>query len=130
MRTLTFMFVLLCGAMQAMAADPCASLNGKSIGIDGNGFHGTIGPNGIVLVSQNGTLTFETIAQFVNEPADPVKGQCKDRHITFTRTRKGAFVQEYDGRIFEKETLRMAGVFSHNAPEKKFGWYAEINFVN
>ncbi|MFL6200729.1 MAG: hypothetical protein ACJ76J_16265 [Thermoanaerobaculia bacterium] len=125
MRKLVFVIALLCCSTQAMAADPCASLQGKALGIDGNGFIGVIGPNGINLVNQNNTFTFQTTANFINEPADPVTGQCKDRHIKFTRTRQGVFTQIYDGFIFEKEPSKSAGTFSHNGTVSA-GWFAEM----
>jgi hypothetical protein len=127
MRKLIFALLLLCCSTQVMAADPCASLQGKKLTIDANGFHGVIGPSGINLVNQNNTFTFQTTANFTNEPADPVKGECTGRHLTFTRTRTGAkaFVQEYDGWIFEIQSSHMAGTFSHNGSAKNFGWCAE-----
>jgi len=127
MRELILILALLGCSTEAMAADPCASLQGKSVSIDANGFHGVIGPNGINLVNQNNTFTFQTIVQFQNSPIDQVNGQCKDRHITFTRTRPG-FIQEYDGWIFELEPLQMAGIFSHLGA-KSYGWCAEMNSI-
>ncbi|MFL6263957.1 MAG: hypothetical protein ACJ76Y_30070 [Thermoanaerobaculia bacterium] len=129
MRNLIFIFALLCCSTQAMAADPCLALQGKSLTLDANGYHATVGPNGINLVNQNNTLTFKTTANFTNEPVDPVQGQCKDRHITFTRTRAGSFVQDYDGWIFEKELAQMAGTYSNNGQAASRGWLAKMSSV-
>jgi hypothetical protein len=129
MRKLIFVFALLCCSARAMAVDPCLGLQGKSLTLDANGFHATVGPNGIDLVNQNNTLTFKTTANFTNEPVDPVQGQCKDRHITFTRTRQGSFVQAYDGWIFEKEGEQMAGTYSNNGQAASRGWYAKMSPV-
>jgi hypothetical protein len=129
MRKLIFVFALLCCSTQAMAADPCLGLQGKSLTLDANGYHATVGPNGINLVNQNNTLTFKTTANFTNEPVDPVEGQCKDRHITFTRTRTNVFVQAYDGWIFEQEHAQMAGTYSNNGTATSRGWYAKMSAV-
>jgi len=130
MRKLTIIFALLCCSTQAMAADLCASLQGKSLSLDANGYQATIGPNGIVLTNQNNIFTFQTTANFTNEPVDPVQGQCKDRHITFTRTRTNVLVQAYDGWIFEKEPSRMAGTYSNNGQATSRGWVATIVTAN
>lgn len=129
MRKLIFVFVLLCCSTPAMAADPCLDLQGKSLTLDANGYHATVGPKGIDLVNQNNTFTFKTTANFTNEPVDPVEGQCKDRHITFTRTRAGSFVQAYDGWIFEQEHAQMAGTYSNNGQAAIRGWYAKMSAV-
>lgn len=129
MKNLIVGFALLCVSLPALAADPCASLQGKALSINGNGFTGVIGPNGLNLTNQNGIFKFTATANFQGEPADPVQGQCTNRHITFNRTRSGKFVQDYDGWIFENDPKKMAGVFSHNGPAKKWGWFADVKIL-
>jgi hypothetical protein len=109
-RTLVCGIALLWGATQAMAADLCTSLQGHSLGITGNGYHGGIGPNGITPVHQNGTLAFQTTAQCQNEPTDLANGTWKDRHLTFTRTRQGNCVQTSDGWIFANESSKIVAL--------------------
>jgi len=115
--TLAFVIALLCCSMQAMAADPCLELNGKSLEVNFNGLHGVLGPTGISLVPKNNILTFTTTVQLINEPSTQVTGTCKDRHIQFTRG-----IQSYNGWIFDAEHSKMAGTFSQNNLEN--GWSA------
>jgi len=116
----------VCFSNNAAAKDLCEVLNNHVLMVDANGYKGhTDLYNGIALQKQaDGTYTFQAAIQFENEAADKVAGSCKDRHIVFTRTRPGAFVQKYDGRIFEKgagdAVVKMAGTF-----DKNWGWCGE-----
>jgi hypothetical protein len=117
--------LVLFSSVQTMAADLCSELDGKSVAIVANGASGTIVYLTKFGKQQDGTYTFETTVQFENEPVDKLVGTCKDRHIVFTRTREGGFVQKYDGWIFEglhENRRKMAGVFSHDGATK-WGWY-------
>jgi hypothetical protein len=79
-------------------------------------------------IQQDGSLSFKAKIQFPDEQWDEIIGTVKDRHIVFTRTRPGSFVQKFDGWIFEKpypntnSLPRMAGTFSHNGVNA-YGWY-------
>lgn len=85
-------------------------------------------PNFFLTKKPDGSYAFTAQIQFENEPKDEVIGTIKDRHILFTRTRIGndAFVQKYDGWLFErlrvdKCVAQMAGTFSHNG-STLYGW--------
>lgn len=75
----------------------------------------------------DGSYSFTDEMKFENEPKDFVVGTIKDRHIVFTRTRTGtgAFVQKYDGWLFQRASdkcvAQMAGTFSHNG-STLYGW--------
>jgi hypothetical protein len=81
----------------------------------------------------DGSYSFSATIQFENEEHDKLIGTIKDRHIVFTRTRLGkdAFVQKYDGWLFEslredKCVAQMAGTFSHNG-STLYGWCGWIS---
>jgi hypothetical protein len=76
----------------------------------------------------DGSYSFTTGMKFENEQKDDVVGTIENRHIVFTRTRTGtdAFVQKYDGWLFESLrpdlcVAQMAGTFSHNG-STLYGW--------
>jgi hypothetical protein len=81
-------------------------------------------------IQADGSLSFSTNIFFPGEPGDQIVGTVQGRHITFTRTRAGAFVQKYDGWVFEKPYLKldeMAGTFSHNGVNQ-YGWYGWVGY--
>jgi len=110
------------------AGDPAADLKNSVLNIVGNGY----GPGTTPIYSAvggtlqpDGTLSFKTTIRSPGEPADEIVGTVKGRHIVFTRTRPGSFVQKYDGWFFEKPYKlfrEMAGTFSHNGVNE-YGWY-------
>jgi len=125
-----------CVSTQAIAEDLCALLQSKALKINGNGYAGgaIAQYNGLSLTKKpDGTYTFESAINFpaTDTTVDKIVGTCKDRHIVFTRTRPGAFVQIYDGWIFEAggPLREMARVFSHNGPTQ-WGWYGQILLVS
>jgi len=130
MKKLAVLILFLCASTQAMAADRCTALNSKKLTVNGNGFAN--GLTGAISLQgpTNGTYSFQTWIQFPNAPVDAVTGTCKDRHIVFTRTRPGSFVQEYDGWLFEWNDKLMAGVFDNqSSSSKRYGWYGELTPV-
>jgi hypothetical protein len=108
------------------APDICTSLQGKSLTLNANGHDGVIAPTGIRLSRDTaGIYHFETVASFLNEPADPVSGACKDGRLDFVRTRRGAFTQAFGGAISETGQ-EVEGHFSHNSIRKNWAWTARI----
>jgi len=129
-----FSFSLILGmvtSIPAVAGDLCVSLEGRALSITANGHKASVAtyvPGLHLLKAADGTYTFETAIHFENEKPDKLTGECKDRHIQLKRARKGGFVQDYDGWIFEKggSAVRgMAGNFSHNGV-KKWSWCGQI----
>jgi hypothetical protein len=112
----------------ARAADLCEKLTGHKLWVDGNGFQGTTGVLRLEPPDKAGApYEFHTALTMTGEPPDPVSGTCKDRHLQFTRSRSGSFVQKYDGWIFEKSTgvpTMAAGTFEHGGTPD-YGWYAK-----
>lgn len=102
----------------------CIVANGWCIGTSPvyNGIHGT--------TASDGTYSFETSLTFPGEASDKVVGTIKNRHIIFTRTRPGQFVQKYDGWFFEKHCENgkiigeMAGTFTSNGATS--GWFGYL----
>lgn len=109
----------------AAAADLCEDLQWHYLEVHANGYVGTTNQiDGIQLTrGQDGTYSFTTTLTFPNEPADQVKGTCKDRNIVFQRIRENSFVQTYEGWIFEQNGNEMAGTIS-NRDQIGWGWYA------
>ena len=129
MKKLAVLILFLSASTQAMAADLCTNLQDKMLNVNGNGWSNGLAEMISLQGPQNGTYSFQTTIQFPGQPKDQVTGTCKDRHIVFTRTRPGSFVQQYDGWIFEKDPTGMAGVFNHNGSPKQYGWGAAHEVV-
>ncbi len=121
MKKLAILILFLCASTQAMAADLCTTLNHKTLRVIANGFPGATGE--ILLQGpRNGTYSFQGVITIYGE-VDKMKGTCKEGHVVFTRTQAGAFVQEYEGWIFQRNPSGVAGVFNHNNSPKQYGWY-------
>jgi hypothetical protein len=114
----------LAPAVSAAAGDPCENLLSSYLELHANGY--IINNIGI---DEGFAYTVDSIGTYKLSAAvnsDTFVGTCKDRHILFTRTRPGVFVQQYEGWIFEAGgSDEMAGVFSYNGV-KKYGWYASM----
>jgi len=124
------LLLIVVTSIPAVAEDLCASLDGRALTVNGNGYKGIAAPfsPGLSLSKEaDGTYTFVTGIQFENEELDKLTGTCKDRHIIFKRTREGVFVQDYDGWIFERggDLRGMAGTFAHNGV-RKWSWCGQV----
>jgi hypothetical protein len=124
----------LCFSAQGMGEDKCASLVNNVLSVVGNGFYGSSNLyNGLSVTKQpDGTYVFHATLTMTGEPTDKLDGTCKDRHIQFTRTRTGVFVQKYDGWLFERTYQQghgwqeMAGTITSDGLTK-WGWYGWID---
>lgn len=110
-----------------MSQDLGELLQSNSLHIVANGFHGHTDETRPISVTKlsNGSYKFSGQIHFDNEPMDQIAGNIKGRHIVFTRTRPGGFVQKYDGRVFEKvyrEAGEMAGKVTSDG-RTEWGWY-------
>lgn len=115
------------------SATPAGDLSKGVLYIVGNGYGPGSTNNYYPIggtIQADGTLSFSTYIYFPGEQGDQIVGTVKGRHITFTRTRSGVFVQKYDGWVFEKPYQKMdemAGTFSHNGVNQ-YGWYGWIGY--
>jgi hypothetical protein len=122
MRKLIFIFALLCCSTQAMAADPCANLAGKSLGIAANlTYKLDVGP--VSFGKQS--IAFTALSQFMSEPPDWVTGTCTGRIITFIRVNQG-FTQYYVGLFALGDPTKVSGVYSQTGEAMNFGWTADV----
>ena len=109
-------------------ADPAKDLQSSVLVIVANGWgpgHTPIYDRIGGTLQSDGTLSFTTRIQFPGEQWDDIAGTVKDRHIVFTRTRSGSFVQTYNGWFFQKSYQKfgeMAGTFSDDGVNQ-YGWY-------
>jgi hypothetical protein len=129
---------LLCAAIPVLAAFAsdqtqaeiaCNKIGGSvgyyGLGIDANGSKGQI-YCGALSTNSDGSVSATCEARFTGEPNDPVKLTCKNRHVTFTRTRTGGFTQNYSGWMYVGNSLAIAGDFSHNSTERMYGWCGQF----
>jgi hypothetical protein len=109
-------------APAAEAAVPCKDLVNYTLSINANGHAGTIRWQSPIAAAE-GTLSFAGTIQFAtgSKAEEPITLVCKGRHITFTRTS-----QSYSGWMFAGASLTIAGDFSHNSPERQYGWYGNF----
>ena len=114
-------------APAAEAAVPCKELVNYTLSFNANGHTGMVRFESPTLAA-DGTLSFAATIQFASRPKaeEAVTLICKGRHITFTRTREGEFVQSYSGWMFEGASLAIAGDFSHKSLERQYGWYGNF----
>lgn len=106
----------------AQGSNSCAQLGNRTLYINANGYEGSLKISGLIPISPGYKFTARLTMQ--GEPTDEiVDGRCRNRNITFTRRRAGAWTQRYNGWIFERGAYGMAGSFSHNG-SLQYGWYA------
>jgi len=113
---------------RTQAAVPCDKVNQYFLAIDANGYTGKIQCGGLS-TNPDGSVSANCKALFPGEPDDTVKLTCKDRHVTFARTRPGVFIQNYSGWMYTGGVLRIAGDFSHNSTERTYGWCGSFSII-
>jgi hypothetical protein len=110
----------------AAASISCNVLDLYRLDLDANGHKGAVYACGSKTANPDGSYSYKCKAGFSGEPEDRVNLTCKDRHLTFTRTRSGAFTQNYSGWMYEGGSLSVAGDFSHNSASRTYGWCGEL----
>ena len=114
----------------------CQRLQGYAIDIDSNGYHGTIGLNGISLQPMgNDRFSFktsivfspETDQEFSQDINDPIVGECKGSTITFTRKLWNDTRHTHSGVIFDDSagTLLIRGSFM-DEERRQYPWDGRI----
>lgn len=108
----------------------CDQLAGKSLHLKHpEGWQGVIAPTGIVLIAKgDGSYSFSTVAAYVNEPSDPVSGNCQGNTLTFTRTRANAFIQDFQATISQNAgILALQGTITDRQSGGKGNWSAQVS---
>ncbi|MEO0970301.1 MAG: hypothetical protein AAFX80_18725 [Cyanobacteria bacterium J06639_18] len=119
---LTSIFLSFAPAATAQHSNNCAQLGNRTLYINANGYEGSLKISGLIPSSPGYKFTAKLTMQ--GEPTDEiVNGRCRNRNVTFTRKRVGAWTQNYNGWIFKRGAYSMAGTFSHNG-SVQYGWYA------
>lgn len=116
-----------------MSQDIGVLLKQYYLNVVGNGFYGHTNQWNAISVTKKsaGSYTISGSITFMNEPTDQLAGTIKGRHIVFTRTRPGVFVQTYDGWVFEKQykqTGEMAGKITADG-KTEWGWYGWLELL-
>ncbi len=129
-RLLNLMFGVMFMSSPAIATDLCEHLEGMRLSINANGYVGITSRDIRISLEKaaDNSYIFETELQMINDQPEKITGECKDRHIIFTRKQEN-LEQVFDGWIFEKDGYKMAGIFSHNGP-KRWGWYGNLTDQN
>lgn len=111
----------------------CEKLSGKSVYINGNGYHGIISPSGMLLQQiGNGSFRFETNIVFFKKSNqslsadidDRISGTCTANNIRFSRKLWNGSTHRHSGIIVETNegTLMINGTFL-DEKDHKYVWF-------